>query len=245
MTRLRIALSDDHAVVRAGLRMVLETQSGWMVVAESGDAGGAARDVAVHRPDVLVLDLTMPGRPSLEVLRDLRRDAPATAVVILTMEADPIVAREALAGGASAYVLKESADEQLVQAIRTVADGGTYLDPALGAAVATGRPARPVGRGVLTARELDVLRLIALGHTNREIAGRLGVSVRTIESHRGRISAKTGRTRRAELVALALTAGLLDARGSSTDSAAGSPTWEGPARTSGRGGASLTAARRR
>ena len=139
--------------------------------------------------------------------------SPSTAVVILTMEADPGVAREALAAGASAYVLKESADEHLARAIRTAADGGTHLDPALGAAVATRRPARAGERGRLTARELDVLRLIALGHTNREIAGRLGVSVRTIESHRGRIQAKTGRTSRAELVALALAVGLLDARG--------------------------------
>jgi two-component system response regulator NreC len=210
MSQLRIALSDDHAVVRAGLRLLLGARPGWQVVAQSGDAEGAVRDVRIHRPDVLVLDLTMPGRSSLDVLPELRRDAPATRVVILTMEASPNLARAALARGASAYVLKDAADEQLIQAIESVAAGGTYLDPALGAALAS--CAAP-GKGVpapLSAREADVLRLIALGHTNQEIARALGLSVRTIESHRSRIQAKTKRTSRAALVRYALDAGLLD-----------------------------------
>jgi two-component system response regulator NreC len=209
MSQLRIALSDDHAVVRAGLRLLLEG-AGWDVVAESGDADTAARDVRSLGPDVLVLDLVMPGRSGLEILPELRRDAPSTAVVVLTMEADPAMGRATLAAGAAAYVLKEAADEQLLQAIRSVAAGGTYLDPTLGAALATGRASRDGARDDLTAREMEVLRLIALGHTNQKIAEALGLSVRTVESHRGHIQAKTKRTTRAELVAYALAEGLLD-----------------------------------
>jgi two-component system response regulator NreC len=208
MSPLRIALSDDHAVVRAGLRLLLEAQPGWTVVAESGDAESAARDVRIHHPDVLVLDLIMPGRSSLDVLHELRRDPAAT--VVLTMDADPAMARAALTAGASAYVLKEAADDHLLEAIRTVAGGGTYLDPTLGAAVASVDVRHPRSPARLSARELDVLRLIGLGHTNQEIARQLGLSVRTIESHRASIQAKTKRTTRAELVGYALAAGLLD-----------------------------------
>jgi two-component system response regulator NreC len=207
---LRIVLSDDHPVVRAGIRMLLESQPGWEVVAESTDAETAARHVRGHKPDVLVLDLAMPGRPSLEVLPQVRRDTPDTSVVILTMEADPALARKALGAGAAAYVLKEAADGELVDAIRRAAAGGAYLDPTLGATLAA---APPEPRGVaddLTERELEVLRLIALGNTNSEIAEALCLSVRTVESHRGHIQAKTGRSTRAALVAYALEAGLLD-----------------------------------
>jgi two-component system, NarL family, response regulator NreC len=208
MSPLRIALSDDHAVVRTGLRLLLEAQPGWTVVAESGDAEGAARDVRAHHPDVLVLDLIMPGRSSLEVLRELVHDGVST--VVLTMDADPAMARAALTAGASAYVLKEAADDHLLEAIETVAGGGTYLDPKLGAALASTAVKEAGATGRLSPRERDVLRLIALGHTNQEIARHLGLSVRTIESHRASIQAKTERTTRAELVAYALSAGLLD-----------------------------------
>jgi two-component system response regulator NreC len=210
MSQLRIALSDDHAVVRAGLRLLLEAQPGWDVVAESGDADTAADQVRARRPDVLVLDLSMPGRSSLAVIPELRRDAPSTRVLILTMEADPTLARAALQAGAAAYVLKEAADEQLVDAVARVAAGGTYLDPSLGAALAAAAPPDEGGPEDLSARELEVLRLIALGNTNREIARHLCLSVRTVESHRAHIQAKTQQTTRAELVTYALDAGLLD-----------------------------------
>jgi two-component system response regulator NreC len=210
MSQLRIVLSDDHLVVRTGLRLLLETQPGWEVVAESGDATTAAEQVRTHNPEVLVLDLAMPGRASLEIIPELRRDVPSTGILILTMESDPAMARAALTSGAAAYVLKEAAEEQLVEAVRRVAAGGTYLDPALGAALATGSAVGAPGQDHLSARELEVLRLIALGNTNPEIAGRLGLSVRTIETHRARIQAKTNRSSRAELVSFALGAGLLD-----------------------------------
>jgi two-component system response regulator NreC len=206
---LRIVLTDDHPVVRAGIRMLLESQPGWEVVAESADAETAARQLRGHKPDVLVLDLVMPGRPTLDVLPQIRRDTPGTSVVILTMEADPAMARELLAAGAAAYVLKEAADDELVEAIRRAAAGGSYLDPTLGARIALTPPESPAVTDDLTERELEVLHLIALGYTNSEIAAELCLSVRTVESHRGHIQAKTGRSTRAELVAYALDAGLL------------------------------------
>ena len=207
---LRIVLADDHAVVRAGIRMLLESQPGWEVVAESADADSAARQVRGHKPDVLILDLAMPGRSSLDVVPQIRRDTPRTCIVILTMEADAAFARKALGAGASAYVLKEAADSELVDAIRRAAAGGSYLDPMLGAELAAMPPERNGVHDQLTDRELDVLRLIALGNTNTEIAAALCLSVRTVESHRGHIQAKTGRSTRAELVSYALEAGLLD-----------------------------------
>ena len=207
---LRIVLSDDHPVVRAGIRMVLEAEPGWEVVAESADAETAARQVRGHKPDVLVLDLAMPGRPSLDVVPQVCRDTPNTSVVILTMEADPAMARKALSAGAVAYVLKEAADSELVEAIRRATRGRPYLDPTLGAVLAATPPKSDGLAHDLTDREVEVLRLIALGNTNSEIAAELCLSVRTVESHRGHIQAKTGHSTRAELVACALDAGLLD-----------------------------------
>jgi two-component system, NarL family, response regulator NreC len=204
---LRIALADDHAVVRSGIRMVLEAVEGWTVVAECGDADAAVREVRDARPDVLVLDLAMPGRRSLDALAELRSVAPGTRVVILTMTAEPGLAREALAAGAAAYVLKEAADSELVEAIRRAAAGGAYLDPAIGALVAAAP--RPTTPHALSERELDVLRLIALGNTNAEIAAALALSVRTVETHRSHIVTKTGSKTRAQLVEYALRAGLL------------------------------------
>jgi two-component system response regulator NreC len=207
---LRIVLSDDHLVVRAGIRMLLEAEPGWEVVAESADADTAARQVSGHKPDVLVLDLAMPGRPSLEVVTEVRRDTPNTSVVILTMESDPAFARKALSAGAAGYVLKEAADAELVEAIRRAAAGRSYLDPTLGAVLAAMPPRADGVAHDLTDRELEVLRMIALGNTNAEIADELCLSVRTVESHRAHIQAKTGQSTRAELVAYALAAGLLD-----------------------------------
>lgn len=207
---LTIVLADDHALVRAGIRMFLESRPGWEVVAECGDADAAARLVRAHRPDVLVLDLIMPGRPSLELVPELRRSAPETSVVILTMEAEPALAREALAAGAAAYVLKDAADTELIEAIRRVAAGGSYLDPALGARVAATPPR--AASDTLSDREVEVLRLIALGNTNTEIAEALCLSVRTVETHRSHVARKTGSKTRAQLVTHALAAGLLDER---------------------------------
>lgn len=212
---ITVVLADDHAVVRSGLRLVLEATDDLRVVAEAGTIDDAVRLAKAHRPSILVLDLNMPdgaggGRvSSLDVLPQLAAEAGATRVVILTMQEDPQFARRALAGGAAAYVLKESADAELVEAVRQAAAGGSYLNPRLGARLAA-TPAEDDGpRDDLTDREAEILRLIALGHTNAEIGGQLYLSVRTVESHRAHIQQKLRRTSRAELVRYALDRGLL------------------------------------
>ena len=198
-----IVIADDHQVVRAGLRLLLEAEDDFEVVAEAGDVATTERRVAAYHPQVLILDLNMPGESSLPAIPRLRDTASDTQIVVLTMQNDPAFAREALRAGATGYVLKEAADTELVQAIRLAADGRTYLNPELGARLAA-EPSTPSGPpDDLSARELEVLRLIALGHTNGEIAQTLFLSVRTVESHRAHIQQKTRRTTRAELVAYA------------------------------------------
>ncbi|MEA2253159.1 MAG: two-component system, NarL family, response regulator NreC [Solirubrobacteraceae bacterium] len=204
----RIVLADDHAVVRSGLRLLLDRAEGFEVVAEAGDADAAVRSTLGHKPDVLVLDLNMPGElTSLEAIPRISEVSPNTRVVVLTMQEDPEFARRALRAGAAGYVLKEAADDELVEAVRRAAAGETYLTPRLGAALAAAPPGRP---GDLTERELDVLRRIALGHTNAEIAEQLFLSVRTVETHRAHIQQKLARSTRAELVRYALDNGLLE-----------------------------------
>lgn len=207
---IRVVIADDHAVVRTGLRMVLDAEPDIEVVAEAGDVETAGRAARAHRPDVLVLDLNMPGEPSLQAIPRFVQELPETAVVVLTMQQDPAFAREALRNGARGYVLKEAADAELVQAVRLAHEGRTYLNPELGARMAAEPP--PSGPpDNLTERELEVLRLIALGHTNNEIAGQLYLSVRTVESHRAHIQQKVRRSTRAELVRYALDHGLIQA----------------------------------
>jgi two-component system, NarL family, response regulator NreC len=209
---ITIVLADDHLVVRSGLRMVLERAGGFEVVSEAGDADSALRTVLGHKPAVLVLDLNMPGElTSLDAIPRVREVSPATRVVVLTMQDDPQFARRALRAGAAGYVLKEAADDELVDAVRCVAAGGTYLNPRLGAMLAAAPPEPSSPPDDLTEREVEVLRLIALGHTNAEIAQELYLSVRTVESHRAHIQQKLGRSTRAELVRYALDHGFLGA----------------------------------
>jgi two-component system, NarL family, response regulator NreC len=208
--RIKIVIADDHAVVRSGLRMLLDAEEGFEVVAEAGDVDAARRYVLGHHPAVLVLDLNMPGGSSLEAIPGLREEFPETHIVVLTMQDDPAFAREAMRAGALGYVLKEAADAELVEAVRDAAAGRTYLHPRLGARLA----AEPEARGPssdLSEREIEVLRLIALGHTNTEIAEQLFLSVRTVESHRAHIQQKLGLSTRAELVKYALEHKLLEA----------------------------------
>lgn len=205
---IRIVLADDHAVVRSGLRLLLDNQSDFEVVAEASDVETARRYVLGHRPAVLVLDLNMPGGSSLEAIPAIREQSPATQIVVLTMQQEPAFAREALGAGALGYVLKEAADEELVKAVRLAAAGESYLNPRLGARIASAPPPGPPDD--LSEREVDVLRLIALGHTNAEIAQRLYLSVRTVETHRSHIQQKLRLSTRAELVGYALERGLVD-----------------------------------
>ena len=193
MTPIRIVLADDHGVVRAGLRSLLGEDPDFEVVAEAGDVDGALRAVLGHKPDVLVLDLNMPGElSSLEALPGVSERSPETRTVILTMQEDPEYARRALRAGAVGYVLKEAADAELVEAVRRAADGRRYLNPTLGALLAT-MPEHPTGRtDGLSEREAEVLRLIALGHTNAEIGEQLFLSVDTVKTYVRRVFAKLG-----------------------------------------------------
>jgi two-component system response regulator NreC len=210
MGQTRIVLADDHAVVRSGLRLVLEGEEDFEVVAEAGTVEETVRKVRAIRPDVLVLDLNMGSESSMPSITGLRADVPQTAIVVLTMQNEPAFARQALQSGASAYVLKEAADDELVHAVKAAARGEIYLNPQLGARLAAEpeKPAAPAPDD-LTDREVEVLRLIALGNTNGEIASELFLSVRTVESHRAHIQSKLGRTTRAELVRYALERGVL------------------------------------
>jgi two-component system response regulator NreC len=206
---LSIVLADDHTVVRSALRMLLEAEADIEVVAEAGTAEDALRYVRGHRPAVLILDLDMPGRPSLEVLPEIIEASPETGVVILTMRSEPEFAREALRAGVKGYVLKEAADAELVQAVRSAAAGETYLQPALGVRLAT--ESHDAANGGVSEREREVLKLIALGHTNAEIADQLFLSIRTVESHRANIQSKLDLHSRAELVRYALDHGIIGA----------------------------------
>ena len=208
---LRIVIADDHSVVRRGLRQVLEADPGIAVVAEADDIESARRYVRGHKPDVVVLDLNMPGGSTLDAIPEIRAEAPETRIVILTMQDEPAYARQALASGVMGYVLKEAADAELVEAVKRAAAGDTYLNPRLGARLAAEPPPGPPDG--LSEREVEVLRMIALGHTNAEIADQLYLSVRTVETHRAHIQQKLRLATRAELVRYALDHGLVKTAG--------------------------------
>ena len=192
-----IVLADDHAVVRSALRLLLEAEPDLEVVAEAGDIESTVRYVRGHKPDVLVLDLNMPSGRSLGAVPEMLEASPGTSVVVLTMETDPSYAREAIQTGVLGYVLKEAVDEELVSAVRLASAGKTYLQPELGAKLAAGAGEFADG---LSERELEIVRLIALGHTNTEIAEQLFLSVRTVESHRAHVQQKLKLNKRSDLV---------------------------------------------
>ena len=202
---------DDHAVVRSGLRLLLDSHEEIEVVGEAGNAKDAIFRARALKPDVMLLDVVMPGASGIEVLPELLKESPETKVLILSMQDDPSYVREAFAAGASGYVLKEAADEEVVSAVREIAKGGRYVHPTLGARMvaAEAQERAAVEADPLSEREREVLRLLALGHTNQEIAQGLYISVRTAESHRAHIMQKLRLSTRAELVRYALSQGLL------------------------------------
>jgi two-component system, NarL family, response regulator NreC len=199
-----VVLADDHELVRDGIRMLLEAEEDIEVVAQAADAETAARYVLGHKPTILVLDLSMPGRPSLELMPQIIESSPATSVIVVTMQNEPAFARRALQAGAKGFVIKQSAADELLAAVRAVLAGQTYINPNLGARMAA-EPDAPDGPpDDLTPREIEVLGLLALGYMNPEIADRLVLSVRTVETHRANIQRKTGISTRAELIAYAI-----------------------------------------
>jgi len=204
-----IVLADDHSLVRSALRMVLEAEPDFEVVAEAGDVRTAVRKVLGYKPSVIVLDLYMPDGSSLEAIPELRDVSPRTAIVVLTMDDKPHTARAAIRAGASAFVPKEAADTELVDATRAASHGHSYLDPQLGGRIATENEDKPGAPDGLSRREREVLKLIALGYTNTEISDELALSVRTVEAYRGRIQRKTHERSRAEMVRYAREHGLI------------------------------------
>jgi two-component system response regulator NreC len=207
-----VLIVDDHAVVRAGLRLLVDAEDDFEVVGEAGNARDAVFEVRSLKPDVILLDIVMPDKSGLEAMPDLLKEHAEAKVLVLSMQDDPRYVREAFSVGACGYVLKEAADAELVAAIREVAKGGRYVHPELGARLvaAAAEAERRADEDPLSEREREVLRLLALGHTNQEIAQMLFISVRTAETHRAHIMQKLRLSSRAELVRYALAHGLLE-----------------------------------
>lgn len=219
MSRMRILLADDHAVLRAGLRMLVNAQPDMAVVGEAATGEEAVRLARELGPDVVLMDITMPGMGGIEATARIGRECPQSRVLVLTMHDDPAYLRSVLAAGGSGYVLKRAADTELLSAIRIAHRGEIFLAPSLAGDVVQevlGRKARRAGAEVpgdtLSEREREVLRLVAQGHTNQEVADRLHLSVKTIETYRSRLMEKLGFKSRADLVRYALSTGLLASR---------------------------------
>jgi two-component system, NarL family, response regulator NreC len=209
---IRVLVVDDHAVVRSGLRRVLDAEDDIETVGEAANADRAIFEAMEHKPDVVLMDVTMPGQSGVDALPSLLQSVPSTRVLMLSMHDDPAYVRAAFEAGASGYVLKEAADSDVVAAVRSVAAGDRYVHPALGAKLvaAEAEERRRAEADPLSDREREVLRLLALGHTNQEIAGMLYISVRTAETHRAHIMQKLRLSSRAELVRYALDSGLIE-----------------------------------
>ena len=215
---IRVLIVDDHALVRSGLRLLLESEGDMSVADEAGDAEQAIRLARLHKPDVILLDVVMPGRSGLDAAADILEAAPKAKILVLSMQDDPSYVRRAFSAGATGYLLKEAADDELVQAVREVASGGRYVHPALGARLAAAEAEEKARAEAdpLSGREREVLTLLALGHTNQEIAKLLFISVRTAETHRAHVMQKLRLSTRAELVRHALHRGLLEPDGEPT-----------------------------
>jgi two-component system response regulator NreC len=209
---IRVLIVDDHAVVRSGLRLLVEREEGMVVVDEAANANEAIFRALEHKPDVVLIDVTMPGETGIDAIPKLLDASPESKVLVLSMQDDARYVRDAFAAGARGYVLKEAADTELVAAIREVAAGGNYINPALGARVVISEAKEDAEAEAdpLSEREHQVLRLLALGHTNQEIAKTLFISVRTAETHRAHIMQKLGLASRAELVRYALARQILE-----------------------------------
>jgi two-component system, NarL family, response regulator NreC len=209
---IRVLVVDDHAVVRTGLRRILDAEQDIDTVAEAPTVDRAVFEALEHKPDVVLMDVMMPGKSGIEGVPAVLQAAPDAKVLVLSMQDDPRYVREAFEAGASGYVLKEAADTEVVGAVRTVAAGERYVHPALGARLVAAEveERKRAAADPLSDREREVLRLLALGHTNQEIAKQLYISVRTAETHRAHIMQKLGLSSRAELVRHALDQGLIE-----------------------------------
>jgi two-component system response regulator NreC len=206
---IRVFLAEDHETVREGLRLLVNGQLDMTVVGEAGDGGGALDAVAKMKPDVLVLDLTMPGMSGLTAARQLKETTTATAVVALTRHDDNAYVQELLDAGAAAYVLKQSPSAELLHAIRVAASGGKYLDPGLTASAQTRDPRRRPTTPPITERESEVLRMMAIGHSNKDIAAAMSISIKTVEVHKANAMRKLNLRGRTDVVRYAVLQGWL------------------------------------
>jgi len=214
--KIRVMIVDDHAILRTGLKMLVNAQSDMEVVSEAPDGEKAVQEARETKPDVTLLDLTMPRAGGMRALQELARSCRATRVLVLTMHDDPAYLRTALAAGASGYLLKRAVDVELLAAIRAVHRGGTFVDPRLASVLVedvlakkgtkTG-PARPTS--ILSERELQVLRLVARGYTSAQIAKQIAVGVKTVETYRSRLTEKLGLRTRSDIIRFAVQMGLL------------------------------------
>jgi two-component system response regulator NreC len=202
-----IVLADDHAVVRGALKALLEGQADFAVIGEAVNIASARATVLELGPRVLILDVNLPDGLAVDAVAGLREEAPGTEIVLLTMERDMTLARRAIDSGARGYLFKDAAHLELIDAVRHAAGGRDYLSAAVAAGLKQERAAE---RAVLSPRETEVLRLMALGYTNREIAEQLGLSVRTVETHRAHVQQKLGLDSRPELTRYALDKGLIE-----------------------------------
>ncbi|MEW5828840.1 MAG: response regulator transcription factor [Chloroflexota bacterium] len=213
---IKLLIADDHGVIRAGLRALLNGVSEIEVVGEAGDGYEVLEKNETLKPDIILMDLSMPGMDGIETTRQLRQRNPDVKVLILTVHEDESLLKEAIRSGAAGYIVKRAAESELLNAIRAIRSGDMYVHPALtrffvkDISPATAPRHAQVALDVLTQREIVVLKLLARGYTNRQIADELGISPRTVEGHRANLSAKLGRSSRVELVNYAEENGLLD-----------------------------------
>jgi len=214
--KIRVMIVDDHAILRAGLRMLVNAQADMEVVAEAPDGQQAAQETRETKPDVTVLDLTMPRVGGMKALQEIARNGSGTKVLILTMHDDPAYLRSALAAGASGYLLKRAVDAELLAAIRAVHRGGIFVDPRLASVLVQDVLAKKGTKAgstqqvnILSARELQVLKLVARGYTSAQIAKQIAVGVKTVETYRSRLTEKLGLRTRSDVIRFAVQMGLL------------------------------------
>ena len=214
---IRVLIADDHAVLRSGLRRLVDAQADMEAVGEAADGRGAIQQVLEVTPDVVLLDITMPGPRADEVIQQIVTQRPETRVLMLTMHDDPFLARAMLAAGASGYVVKMAGEAELVAAIRAVHAGRTFVDASLAGMLTAGPPANGsadragTSRRRLSRREQEVLELLSQGYTSREIAQRIRVGIKSVETYRRRLAQKLGLKRRTDIIRYALEVGILDA----------------------------------
>jgi len=214
--KIRVTIVDDHAILRAGLRMLVNAQADMEVVSEAPDGEKAVQEARETRPDVILLDLTMPRAGGMKALQEIARNHRETRVLVLTMHDDPAYLRSALAAGASGYLLKRAVDAELLAAIRAVHRGGISVDTRLASVLVQDVLAKRGARAgsirqanILSARELQVLRLVARGYTSAQIAKQIAVSVKTVETYRSRFAEKLGLRKRSDVIRFAMQMGLL------------------------------------